>query len=566
MVSGSPEWAPARHNSGTTGTNRAQDFRVNRQTFRRRILSNHPTFAAQLERNHQIEHQTIGENYADRHLSALNRALHVGRLNLSTATEEQISHRADGYARRCFLLQEKGEQYQQRFLDKLGIEQKLDDAFRINLCDTRWWHSFLYKRRAEMFAHVYRSLGSVHKSASPYTDPGTVQSYERTKLATRTYLEQTHLHNEQGFSVTLAELADSSISNPRIRRSEMMTQLRGISDWAESKSQDALFVTLTAPSRMHRCSAKGVRNPNYDGSTVRFAQAYLKKVWARIRAQLKRQNIDFFGMRVAEPHQDGCPHWHLLIFSAPAHQSTIQEIMFNHALADSPEENGALEHRIKFQACDKSKGSPIAYMAKYVSKNIDGYGLTTDEEGIEIETANQNIIAWARIHRIRQFQFFGCPPRGVWRELRALKEPCKNQTLEAVRQCADRGDFAGYIELMGGTNHHDKPVFCVHLPKNLDISTSELVGGSPSEVLRRYLQCGTTLVPTQLHVWQKEAPADSLSQLERYSYSHAVRLAGERLAQGQTALSWTRDNNCTQPTSNTLMEDKPELHPPEIIP
>ncbi|WP_252391504.1 hypothetical protein, partial [Escherichia coli] len=29
-------------------------------------------------------------------------------------------------------------------------------------------------------------------------------------------------------------------------------------------------------------------------------------------------------------------------------------------------------------------------------------------------------IGWARLHRVRQFQFFGIPSRQVWRELRRL--------------------------------------------------------------------------------------------------------------------------------------------------
>jgi hypothetical protein len=209
--------------------------------------------------------------------------------------------------------------------------------------------------------------------------------------------------------------------------------------------------------------------------------------------------------------------------------------MFHYALADSPEENGALEHRIKFQDCDKSKGSPVAYMAKYVSKNIDGHGLTENDEGIEISEANQKIVAWSRTNSIRQFQFFGLPSKGVWRELRSLKEPCEDETLEAVRQSADKGDFKEYIELMGGTNNHDQPVFCLKLPDNFDPTTGELVGESRSKVLRRYLQCGTTLVATQQHVWQKAAPTEALYQPVSSSSPHALGVAGDDLVLFQEA-------------------------------
>ncbi|OSK22862.1 putative phage replication protein [Escherichia coli M056] len=69
-------------------------------------------------------------------------------------------------------------------------------------------------------------------------------------------------------------------------------------------------------------------------------------------------------------------------------------------------------------------------------------------------------MGWARLHRVRQFQFFGIPSRQVWRELRRLAsqmarnpegpQRLKDDAMDAVLAAADAGCFATYIEKQGG--------------------------------------------------------------------------------------------------------------------
>jgi hypothetical protein len=95
-------------------------------------------------------------------------------------------------------------------------------------------------------------------------------------------------------------------------------------------------------------------------------------------------------------------------------------VVLKHALKDSPDEPGAKAHRCDFKRIDWSKGSAAAYIAKYVSKNIDGAHVGEDLEGRPaIETAKR-VEAWATRWSIRQFQQIGGPPVGVWRELRRV--------------------------------------------------------------------------------------------------------------------------------------------------
>jgi hypothetical protein len=118
--------------------------------------------------------------------------------------------------------------------------------------------------------------------------------------------------------VPLADLIEQSQANPANRRRAMMARIKGIEQHAQSKGHRAHFLTITAPSRMHRWLKKDNRpNVNYEGADPRTVQAYLNRVWRRATRSIQHQGLNAYGLRVVEPHHDACPHWHLLVFTAP---------------------------------------------------------------------------------------------------------------------------------------------------------------------------------------------------------------------------------------------------------
>ena len=82
----------------------------------------------------------------------------------------------------------------------------------------------------------------------------------------------------------------------------------------------------------------------------------------------------------------------------------LTSVLRDYVLRDSPDEHGAEKHRFKVEKIDPSKGSATGYVAKYISKSIDGYGLDEDLDGNEASTAAERIVAWASVWKIRQFQ------------------------------------------------------------------------------------------------------------------------------------------------------------------
>ena len=230
-----------------------------------------------------------------------------------------------------------------------------------------------------------------------------------------------------------------------------MTRIRGFEEVAQHLGHSCEFYTITAPSKMHAVSANGKANPKYIGVTPKEVNEFFNSNWKLIRSALQKKNIMPYGFRVVEPHHDGTPHWHLLLFMPPEDVKESRKILSQYALREDGNERGAKEHRFKAVSIDPSKGSASGYIAKYISKNIDGSDIEQDQYGNESKQASSKIDAWSSLWNIRQFQQIGGPSVTVWRELRRLKES-NNEKVTSAFKSADSGDWASYVLAMGGVN------------------------------------------------------------------------------------------------------------------
>lgn len=256
-----------------------------------------------------------------------------------------------------------------------------------------------------------------------------------------------------------------------------MTHIKGFEIVANLSGHVGEFYTLTTPSRMHACLHTGAINPRFDKTTPIQAHEYLTHLWALIRAELHRHNIRPYGFRVVEPHHDGTPHWHFLLFMPENQREKVREVMQHYALAEDGDEPGAKKYRFKAINIDPDKGSAVGYIAKYIAKNIDGHALDKDLYGNDAPEAAERITAWANTWGIRQFQQIGGPSVTVWRQLRKLDKADDNE-LETIREHATASDWAAFMLAMGGSelarkDHPIKPYY--DHSRQLDPFTGEIM-------------------------------------------------------------------------------------------
>ncbi len=116
------------------------------------------------------------------------------------------------------------------------------------------------------------------------------------------------------------------------------------------------------------------------------------------------------------------------MFMRPEDMDRVREIIREYAYQEDSFElksDKARKARFHAEAIDPDKGSATGYVAKYISKNIDGYALDgelDDESGKELKETAPAVSAWAARWHIRQFQFIGGAPVTVYRELRRMAD------------------------------------------------------------------------------------------------------------------------------------------------
>jgi len=505
--------------------------------WRQRIYKRHLSIASYLEKQHSRIARAQGFFEANQWLLKQDKAMKIGGSSLycdcpydsikdyaeakSKKIEKQIHESAALIGTATQTNKDRIVDYIRDEVEKTGIDFPLEDSeydknkvisALARVCDASWWRKQIYRKAVQQFEKITREAGTVSLSGDIYCSTFTFRRRQEQKKRNRRLLESLEAENSQGQVFTLAELADLSVSNPINRRHELMTRIGGFDRYAQNQLFNdplngsvryvCVFLTLTAPSKYHvktvRKNANGGRyaipNKKFAGATPKETNEYLCSVFARIRSEWDRRDIKPFGFRMVEPHHDGTPHWHMVLFIPECRLIETCHVFQHYALEEDSEEYGAQENRVDMKFIDPLKGSAAGYCSKYVSKNIDGFGVDTDHYGRDAVMSALRIEAWASTWGIRQFQQIGGPSVTVWREARRIKNSevdCEvSPDALPILDAADLGDWETYTELMGGAicKKADRPIRPMMISTRKDFSKYDesrelliglLVSGSP---------------------------------------------------------------------------------------
>ena len=437
----------------------------------------------------------------------------------------------------------------------------------VRLLSAKWWEKRINRTWDRLQEHINILLGKVRKGVSAYVSNTTMKVVRERKRAMMRWLAESEVMNEQhDLVVSMKDCWEASNANPINRRNEMMVRMRGFEDYSIEKGHVGVFFTWTAPSSFHAWktgrNGKTIENEKYEGSTPRETCSYLAKLWSLTRAALKRNDTPVYGFRVCEPHHDGTPHWHMLLFMRPEDRTRVISIMQRYALSHDREELVRtpvavpsftdFTPRFDWKLIDPAKGDATGYIAKYIAKNIDGAYVDDDEEaGTDADVGAQHACAWASWWGIRTFQQIGGAPVGVWRELRRISNAKKHGDLvgppkpvlqdprfEAARYAADNGIFRCYLHAMGGAlaPRAEQPIKLAHL--------IEEEANSYGEDIKRLMGLHTTRlgIKTRLQGWEV-VPAGTYEAARAAGGSGL----GDGVKSGDSPAPWSSDNNCTRP-------------------
>ena len=408
----------------------------------------------------------------------------------------------------------------------------------------RWWRAQLRRWVAQQYERGAIEVGKVGAQAGAwYCSDQAVRRRMQQVRASEAMMKATIIESASGQKASLWSVAQKSVANKSVRRGELMTRIRGCEAWADAEQMAGLFTTNTCPSRFHSQRKGGGANPKHRGESPADAQAWLSKQWARLRSKWTRDGVRVVGFRVAEPHHDGCPHWHMLLWCAPVDVGYIKATMRAYWLQDDGDEAGADKYRVNIKTM--VSGQAAGYIAKYIAKNIDDHAITTHQDdeapGLEVGpdllgdmeiTPSRRVEAWAATWRIRQFQAIGQPPVTVWRELRRVTEQAAaggshelvSAWIAAHRKGDRLADWHRYMRAQGGAGLARKDYrLCVH--------AVERERRGRYEAVREKWACGV----------QDRARADAL----QVTPTRRVEWGAEGFASRRVAPPWTRFNNCT---------------------
>ena len=381
------------------------------------------------------------------------------------------------------------------------------------LSDARYWRRALRVRILRAREHFFLRLHLIGKRGEAYASDAAVKVRAAQLLRQADWMKNTVLiprvldsftnGDEPYEPLTLEQVAAS----PRERFAKLYTFVNAIDVLGNDAGLSSAMVTLTLEPEWHPNPSHG--QASWNGASPRDAHRSLCYRWQAILRDLHRVGIRLSGLRVAEPHQDGCPHWHIWLLYRPEHESrilaavmkyfsgklkikapsrkgtknTAADVIFDsreHLLANSarPVTHAKEGAQVEVSRINREISSGASYAMKYLLKTVDAGDALNQQAGLfgendkatrkkkkQHEHNARRVDAYRSVWGLNQGQLFGIAKcLTAWDELRRLTVAPKHKLLKKLWVLArggrddgrieagagQRGDAVGFIRALGG--------------------------------------------------------------------------------------------------------------------
>ncbi len=224
----------------------------------------------------------------------------------------------------------------------------------------------------------------------------SIYDYERVKLKKRRQIEflaRSYIYDKlSNNKIPLSTITFSANINPNRYYSEIQNRINTLVNEAEHKNLKPIFMTLTLPSAYHKMkynkkTKKLIPNPKYNNTSPAHAVKELTKMFAKLRHDRSLKELtknERIYYRVNEPHKDGTPHTHILLYVP---NNTVQRVV------------NAFKRLFNTKANDiqTNINNPTAYIMKYINKTLP----LSKQKDLSIKDKYLN--AWYSRNRIIRF-------------------------------------------------------------------------------------------------------------------------------------------------------------------
>lgn len=413
------------------------------------------------------------------------------------ATEEDIRDLAMNFAK-----------YQPRRMPKLtwatqllggAIPGATTESQLTRLGDARFWRRAIRTTLMREREHFFLRLKLVGTSSERYVSDAQVLTRLAQLRRQKQWMEETvlvprYLSTAEGFKpLTLAAVA----GDPRKRFAKLYTFVKAMESLAQDAELVSALVTLTALPEWHPNPSHG--ESSWNGESPRAAHRHIAEDWNSVQSELYKQGVGISGLRVVEPHQDGCPHWHVWLIYRPEVERDILAALMRQFPGKlklrSPSRKGQPPHakdviydtradvlaghsrplhtpkegaQVEVSRIDPSISSGASYAMKYLLKTVDGgeplakevdlFGErvattgTEDDKKAAAEKRRQHqqaverVDGWRALWGMNSAMLFGVARcLSAWDELRRLTTPPQERRLHQLWVLARGSDKPGHV-------------------------------------------------------------------------------------------------------------------------